>query len=169
MVLATPVFAMADSLEKVARHLEPRALVTDVGSVKGPLAETLPGLLERGAVYVGAHPMAGGHESGLLHADETTHKEHGQALWLWVFVSASTVLFYIGHRTKEMVENLLGEGYAGWLMSDGYKVYRAYRHRLRCWAHLQRKAKGLEESFDGAARGFGRETGRLSMGTRTRG
>jgi len=68
LVLATPVFAMADSLEKVARHLEPRALVTDVGSVKGPLAETLPGLLERGAVYVGAHPMAGGHESGLLHA-----------------------------------------------------------------------------------------------------
>jgi transposase len=53
-------------------------------------------------------------DSGLLHADETTHKEHGQTLWLWVFVTTSTVLFYIGYRTKEMVDNLLGEDYAGW-------------------------------------------------------
>jgi prephenate dehydrogenase len=42
--------------------------VTDVGSVKAPLAETLPGLLPAGACYVGAHPMAGSHESGLRHA-----------------------------------------------------------------------------------------------------
>jgi prephenate dehydrogenase len=42
--------------------------VTDVGSVKGPLVETLPGLLPAGAHYVGAHPMAGSHETGLRHA-----------------------------------------------------------------------------------------------------
>jgi len=100
-------------------------------------------------------------DSGLLHADETTHKENGQALWLWVFVNVSTTLFYIGHRTREIVENLLGDGYTGWLMSDGYVVYRAYLKRLRCWAHLQRKAKGLEDSLEQAARGFGRETGQL--------
>jgi IS1 family transposase len=97
-------------------------------------------------------------ESELLHADETSHPEHGHALWLWVFVSATTVLFYIGYRTQEIVVNLLGEAYAGWLMSDGYCVYRDYVRRLRCWAHLLRKAKGLEESFDAQARGFGRET-----------
>ena len=100
-------------------------------------------------------------QSGLLHADETTHKERGQTLWLWVFVSASTVLFYIGHRTKEMVHNLLGEDYAGWLMSDGYAVYRGYLKRVRCWAHLERKAKGLEESLSAVGREFGRETGEL--------
>ena len=100
-------------------------------------------------------------ESGLLHADETSHKERGEPLWLWVFVNASTVLFLIGHRTKEIVENLLGEDYAGWLMSDGYQVYRRYLKRLRCWTHLQRKAKGFEESLHGVAQGFGRETGEL--------
>ena len=52
------------------------------------------------------------------------------------------MLFLIGHRSKEIIENLLGEDYAGWLMSDGYAVYRAYLKRVRCWAHLQRKAKG---------------------------
>ena len=68
LVLATPVFAMADALRAAAPGLAEGALVTDVGSVKAPLAETLPGLLPAGVRYVGAHPMAGGHESGLRHA-----------------------------------------------------------------------------------------------------
>jgi len=30
-------------------------------------------------------------------------------------------------------------------MSDGYVVYRQYLKRLRCWTHLERKARGLTE------------------------
>ncbi len=96
--------------------------------------------------------------SELLHADETPHKEHGQARWLWVFVNATTVLFYVGYRTKEIIDTLLGEAYGGWLMSDGYVVYRAMAKRLRCWAHLRRKAKGLEESLNLEGRQFGQQT-----------
>ena len=40
-------------------------------------------------------------------------------------------------------------------MSDGYQVYRRFRQRLRCWAHLQRKAKGLKDSLAKEARAFG--------------
>lgn len=68
VVLATPVFAMDELLRAVAPRLRQGALVTDVGSVKATLAETLPGLLPRGAHYVGAHPMAGSHERGFEHA-----------------------------------------------------------------------------------------------------
>jgi prephenate dehydrogenase len=68
VVLCTPVFAMAETLRRAAPHLREGALVTDVGSVKGPLVETLPGLLPPGVHYVGAHPMAGSHETGLRHA-----------------------------------------------------------------------------------------------------
>jgi prephenate dehydrogenase len=68
LVLATPVWAMADLLRRAAPALREGALVTDVGSVKAPLAETLPGLLPPGVHYVGAHPMAGSHASGLAHA-----------------------------------------------------------------------------------------------------
>jgi hypothetical protein len=97
-------------------------------------------------------------ESELLHADETPHKEHGQPLWLWVFVSPVTVLFYVGYRTKEMLDNLLADAFGGWLMSDGYAAYRSYAKRLRCWAHLLRKAKGLEQSLDREGRRFGADT-----------
>jgi prephenate dehydrogenase len=68
VVLCTPAFAMADTVRKAAPGLSPRCVVTDVGSVKGALVESLPGLLPPGVSYVGAHPMAGGHETGMAHA-----------------------------------------------------------------------------------------------------
>ena len=70
VVLATPVFAMADLVRQIAPALTPGAVVTDVGSVKAVLCETLPGLLPRGVAYVGAHPMAGSHLRGFGHARE---------------------------------------------------------------------------------------------------
>lgn len=68
VVLASPVHAMPGLLAQLAPHLAPGAIVTDVGSVKGPLAETLPRLLPAGACYVGSHPMAGSHRTGYAHA-----------------------------------------------------------------------------------------------------
>ncbi len=53
------------------------------------------------------------------------------------------------------------ERFAGRLMSDGYKVYRRFRHRLRCRAHLQRKAKGLKAGLNAEARAFGQATDAL--------
>jgi transposase len=94
--------------------------------------------------------------SALLHADETSWKEHGKLLWLWVFTSATTTLFMIGRRTEALLQQVLGTTFSGWLMSDGYAAYRRLDQRLRCLAHLQRKARGLEDSLDREAQRFGR-------------
>jgi transposase len=95
-------------------------------------------------------------ESGLLHADETSWPERGQGLWLWVFTAAAVTLYYVAGRGKELLENLLEE-FQGWLMSDGWIAYRGFPRRLRCWAHLIRKARGLTESYHREARAFGRQ------------
>jgi cyclohexadieny/prephenate dehydrogenase len=70
VVLATPVSAMADTIRAVAPGLAPGATVTDVGSVKAVLHETLPGLLPPGVRYIGSHPMAGSHERGFEQSRE---------------------------------------------------------------------------------------------------
>ena len=70
VVLATPVGCMESIARQAAPHLSVGTLVTDVGSVKGMLAETLPGVLPPGVHYVGAHPMAGSHEKGVVNARE---------------------------------------------------------------------------------------------------
>lgn len=84
----------------------------------------------------------------LVHADETSWREAGQALWLWVFVSTPTVLYQMGYRTQEIVTKRLSGAFLGDLMTDGYGVYRAYPNRLRGWAHRLRKRIGLAESTD---------------------
>lgn len=95
----------------------------------------------------------------VMHADETSHNEAGTSLWLWVFISASTALFWVGHRTKEIFVNLLDAliGFEGHLMTDGYRLYRAYPKRLRCWAHLLRKAKGLRDSYTLTSQAYGKQ------------
>jgi hypothetical protein len=92
----------------------------------------------------------------VTYADETPYKQAGVPLWLWVAMGASTVLFFIGRRTKEAFRACIGIDLAGWLMSDGYQVYREYELRLRCWAHLIRKARGLAETYTPHIQGYGR-------------
>ena len=94
-------------------------------------------------------------DSALLHADETPWPEHGETLWLWVFQTLTVTLYSVAGRGKELLENVL-EGFHGWLMSDGWGAYRHDPRRLRCWAHLLRKARGLAECSDHTARAFGR-------------
>jgi len=95
-------------------------------------------------------------DSELLHIDETSWAENGCPLWLWVFTCKFATLFVVGKRTRELLDRVL-DNFNGWLMSDGYGAYRHYDWRLRCLAHLLRKARGLEESLDQEAHRFGKE------------
>jgi len=96
----------------------------------------------------------------LMHADETSHKEAKKRLWLWVFITSSTALFLIGYRSKEIFKNLFDAftpEFDGYLMTDGYRLYRSYIKRLRCWAHLLRKAQGLSESYTTSSQAYGKQ------------
>ena len=94
----------------------------------------------------------------ILFVDETSHPEAGDLLWMWVFTTDTTALFLVGYRDREIFDNLIDlSGFGGWLMTDGYRVYRQYQWRLRCWAHLLRKAVGLSESFTTSVRSQGEQ------------
>ena len=92
--------------------------------------------------------------AALIHIDETGWKELSNKLWLWVFATSTVCFFVVGPRTKTVVKKIL-DIFNGTLMSDGYNAYRHFKNRLRCWAHLERKLKGLAESTNKTARGFG--------------
>ena len=70
VVLCSPIGSMPALVEAAAPGLRSGTLVTDVGSVKGALADRLPGILPEGVEYIGAHPMAGSHERGAGYARE---------------------------------------------------------------------------------------------------
>jgi transposase len=96
----------------------------------------------------------------VLHLDETPWYQTGVLLWLWVATSRTVVVFRIGSRSKGDLAAMIGEGFLGWLVSDGYRAYRDHPRRQRCLAHLIRKAVALATGFYRNGSQFGGEVAR---------
>ena len=69
VVVATPVMAIREILERVASHLPSGCIVTDIGSTKSRVMQWADEYLPSSASFVGGHPMAGKETSGLDEAD----------------------------------------------------------------------------------------------------
>ncbi len=66
IVLACPVTQVEDYLEKLAKlPLKRGALITDVGSTKGEIVRKAKVLHDKGVTFIGGHPMAGSHKTGV--------------------------------------------------------------------------------------------------------
>lgn len=66
IILAGPVSAIVKDLHDLARlELKPGVIITDVGSTKQTIIDAAQPLIERGDIFIGGHPMAGSHESGI--------------------------------------------------------------------------------------------------------
>lgn len=94
-------------------------------------------------------------QCGVINADETPWPQRGHLRWLWVALSSTTAVFKIASRRAEEIRDLIGEAFLGWLVSDGYAVYRGYKRRQRCLAHLIRKGIALIEGYNYDAARFG--------------
>lgn len=65
VVLATPVLTIIAQLAAIAPHLQPRCLVTDVGSTKREICRAAREGLPAAVDFVGGHPMAGSEQTGV--------------------------------------------------------------------------------------------------------
>jgi len=82
VVLATPVIAILDLIDRLGPALPPRTLVTDVGSTKAEIARRAVKSFGRsaGQRFLAGHPMAGKEHAGVEHADADLF---GGAVWLF--------------------------------------------------------------------------------------
>jgi len=77
----------------------------------------------------------------VLHCDETRHKENNKTNWAWVATNDKLTLFMLDKsRGKKSCKKLIGENYAGILITDRYAAYNIVdiESRQLCWAHLKR-------------------------------
>ncbi|GEK28963.1 prephenate dehydrogenase [Furfurilactobacillus siliginis] len=66
IILATPVSVIKTDLAALAMiQLNENVVVTDVGSTKRAVLEAAQPLLAKGVTFIGGHPMAGSHKSGV--------------------------------------------------------------------------------------------------------
>ena len=100
------------------------------------------------------------------HADETSWREAGQRRWLWVVVTALATVFTLApSRGRGVIQGLLGEAFAGYLISDRWSAYTWLdpTQRQVCWAHLKRDFQKLVD-YGGPGRAIGQDALRLLGG-----
>lgn len=142
--------ALAASLNKVAG--------LTLGTTKQVL-EQLCGLrVSRGGLCRAMHRVARrveGDYQQLIHtlrhepavnADETSWWVGGPGHWLWTFTTPTTTVYTIGNRSAQVIDDILGDDFAGVLVSDCLASYdRIDCRKHKCFAHHLRAISAAQE------------------------
>ncbi len=123
VVLATPVLAIIDLIDRIGPSLPAKTLLTDVGSTKSAVVERAVKVFGKNAAkrFLGGHPMAGKELSGVDYADaDLFHK---------------SVWFLTPLPGQNLNEGLFAE-FAGWIDQVGARIAvlpAAEHDRLCAW------------------------------------
>jgi transposase len=109
--------------------------------------------LERATSETLQKPVAEAHrfiqQQPVMHVDETGWREANQRAWLWTAVTQTVTVFLIRlSRGSQVAKELVGEAFAGTLVSDRWSGYRWVPSKCRqlCWAHLIRDLRQMAET-----------------------
>ena len=85
--------------------------------------------------------------SGVVYVDETSFRVDGKKHWIWAFTTETDTLIVVRKsRGKRVLEEVLGKGFKGVVVCDGWSSYRGFTDLIqRCWSHLLREADHLAE------------------------
>lgn len=146
VVLCTPIGQMGPLAAACVPHLKRGALITDVGSVKGPVVAELEPLAEAaGAWFVGSHPMAGSERTGFeaARADlfegavcvvTPTERTHGPAREqiesLWTAVGGEVMALSPGQHDELVsrsshLPHVVAAGLANYVLSPAHAAVQA--------------------------------------------
>ncbi|MCB4791403.1 MAG: prephenate dehydrogenase [Elusimicrobia bacterium] len=103
VIVSTPVDLIAQTVKKIIPYLKESAIISDVGSVKGPVIKEVNKVLsearkkyKRSIPFVGAHPMAGSEKTGVQFADKKIY-------------NGATVVLVKDASTKKIAVNKIGK------------------------------------------------------------
>jgi transposase len=112
--------------------------VGTISHLEHATAQALAEPVAEARTYVQAQPAA--------YVDETGWREGRQRAWLWAAVTAYVTVFVVRlSRSAKVAQELLGEQFWGWLVTDRWSAYTWYPiwRRQLCWAHLLRDIEAM--------------------------
>lgn len=119
VVLATPVLAIVDLIERVGAVLPAKTLLTDVGSTKAAVVDRAVKVFGKsaGKRFLAGHPMAGKEMSGVDYADADLFQK---AVWFLCPLPGQKLL------GRDLAEQSLNDGvfaeFAGWIDAIGSRI-----------------------------------------------
>ena len=150
--------ALCTGAYRLSKRTTPQALeeifgipmsVATVSQLEQAMTAVLVAPVEEARTYV--------HEQALAHLDETSWRQGDKRGWLWVAVTSWVTGFLVRlSRGGAIARELLGETFAGIVVTDRYSAYHWYpvRWRQLCWAHLLRDFAAMQ-SRGGASEELG--------------
>ncbi len=114
LIIATPVGNILKSGPELLKHINKNCLVTDVGSTKGSIVNSMEKLFPN---YVGSHPLAGSEKRGILNAqknlfarsvcvltptDKTNPAALRRVVSFWRFLGAKTMVLNPQEHDKSL-------------------------------------------------------------------
>ncbi len=142
IALATGRFRLS---KRLVRELLEDVLGVELGlgsvsNLEQTVSSALAAPVQEARAYVQTQPA--------VHQDETGWWQKHARAWLWVASTAAVAVFLIvKSRGKAVAQAMLGESFAGTLISDRWCAYN-WVHALNrqvCWAHLVREFEGFVE------------------------
>jgi len=105
VVLATPVLAVIDLMERLGPALSTNALLTDVGSTKATVVERAVKVFgtRAGRQFLAGHPMAGKEQSGIEFADAELFRG---AAWFFTPIGDQKIDEGLGGEFLEWIEKI---------------------------------------------------------------
>jgi transposase len=88
--------------------------------------------------------------SPVAYADETSWREDGKGRFVWYGGHQELAFFQIADRSSESAVCLLGNDFAGTLITDAYAAYNAVNaaNRQTCWSHINTHCKELLQQIE---------------------
>ena len=112
-----------------------------ISNAEETVSAALESPVEEAKTYIKEH-------KGPVNADETSHKQQGGKMWMWLAATMLVAVFIIrSARSAQSAKDLLGKEFAGILITDRYASYHWLKtiHRQFCWAHLKRDMQKISE------------------------
>jgi prephenate dehydrogenase len=96
IVVCTPVANIVDHVRQIFAHCRAGALITDAGSTKQQIVDSLSDLAEGKAEFIGSHPLAGSEKTGVEHARAE------------LFVDRVTIVTPSDRSSRQAIQRLTG-------------------------------------------------------------
>lgn len=84
--LCTPVLQIVPLVQRIVPYLKAGAIVTDVGSTKQQLINSITAVMPENVFFIGGHPMAGREQSGIAAANKDLFRNK----WYFLIPEANT-------------------------------------------------------------------------------
>jgi transposase len=138
-VRLTAVVALLSGRYRLSRR-EVRQLLQDLWAVKLSLGAVVRQEQAQSAALVPVVEEARSavQQAAVVNMDETGWRQEQRRAWLWTVVTAELTVFQIDcHRSRAVVEALLGPGFTGVVESDRWSAYSRFpaERRALCHAH----------------------------------